>query len=167
MKKYSLAFLLLLFLLVAQGSVFYLRTAKLTGPPSVPEGTNISEVSFVNEDGEVALLDVDETTILLTFSSTCSVCERIVPVWNELRPESKIKTIAVTSEDVDVGKDYIKSIDDSWDLEVISIPVEKLGSIEHMLLAKTPWIFVIDSEENIVYQGHGSLLEEVLLTFKE
>lgn len=132
-------------------------------PPFLAVGDSPGEASVTDALDEVkALVDGAESmhTLVLAFHSECAHCATVAPAWAEwLRDrEVGVRVVGVSREPVETSAAY--AAENGWDLDVVRVS-EDFQTLGGRLVMRTPWLFVLDPDGTIVYEGHGSRLDEL------
>ena len=103
-------------------------------------------------------------TVLYAFHPECAHCDRVAPNWTQhfvkhghMHPS--VRTIAVTRASHQSAVAYASQYD--WETELLSLAALSPRSPANALVAKTPWIFVFDSQGVLLLHEHGARLDRV------
>ena len=130
-------------------------------------GDSVAAVEAQDASGARGSLATGRTTLLMVFHSECVYCERVAPAWEAWLAEQDLglDVVAVSNESYDVAAAYAH--EKGWDVEVRTVPVERLGDDAHALTSRTPWLFLIGPDGVIEAEGHGEGLAEMAQFVRE
>lgn len=138
-------------------------------PGQVPiDGTDLSSVgiqSATGEEGTVA--SFGEATLLLVFHSDCSYCRVVAPEWAAWLKSSRpdVRIVAASREPYADAQAYAD--EHGWGVDVVSIPSENLGTLSHEVTRRTPWVFALSRDGQVVTSAHGGELATVAAALSE
>jgi len=160
--KVDILFLFLATLLGVQVSVLvaWLANSSARTDRWLEVGDTVSGVPVVGAtEGPMPIADGD-TTVVLAFRSGCPYCESVVPVWRQWIAENHHRrVIALNPESRRMGKGYVTR--HGLEVELTTIDDRYGKSWAHLLVARVPWVFVLDAEGVVLAQGHGSRIQEL------
>ena len=124
-------------------------------------GGQVADIEVLDRTGAPRSLVTGQPTLVLVFHSECGHCRRVAPVWRAWLEahEERVAVVGVSSELHSSAQAYV--IEHGWDVTVRTVPEASLGSREHALTSRTPWLFALDAAGFVVAEGHGSLIEEI------
>ena len=73
--------------------------------------------------------------------------------------DSGVRRIALTLDGPSSGQDFAKHF--GWEAEFLSVAGLSPRQREYSLVARTPWVFVFDSDGVLRFDGHGGQLKQV------
>lgn len=166
-KKASKIEVWLVLALVVAGvvQVSYLMLRDTSGPamastalPEVAVGDVVREISGISMTGDTLTLRLDETegagTAVLAFHSQCGWCERAAPEWRRwLESDHDFAVWALSLDDPATAGAYAASHD--WGVRTLSVSHLGRSAVEYTLAGNTPWIWIFDSEGELVFQANG------------
>ena len=103
-------------------------------------------------------------TVLYAFHPECAHCDGVAPIWTQHfakygHTDPSVRTIAVTRASHRSAVAY--AAQHEWETELLSIAALSPGSPANALVAKTPWVFVFDSQGVLILHDHGARLDRV------
>ena len=160
MKKALLPCLVLL--AVAQIALLVVGTWVGTTPDGAPRvGDRVSDIVTTGPSGSSVALAAGEPTLVLVFHSACAHCRTVAPLWQSWLSDHR-DAVAVVALAAETHESAVRfAIDHEWGVEVRAIPEVGRGTREHWLTSRTPWLFALDEDGQIVAEGHGTLIEEI------
>lgn len=97
----------------------------------------------------------------LAFSVHCQWCDSVATDWQKLiREDSKTKLVLLTSDSADAARRYITS--KGWRADMIAIDTARASLLEQVMVARTPWITVVDSTARRISNMHGAGLIDLV-----
>jgi hypothetical protein len=160
--KVDVLLLSLAILLAVEGSVL---AARLVGPSAsgnrwLEVGDTVIGVQVAGAT-EVAMPIIGgNTTVLLAFRSDCPYGGDVAPIWYRwIQENAGRRVIAVTSEPRQAGEGYLAQL--GLEVELTTIDDRSRPTQANLLVARVPWVFVLDADGVILAHGHGALIEEV------
>ncbi len=132
-------------------------------PQFLAVGDVPGEVLVLNAGGESRpLVSRGEAlpTLVLAFHSECAHCATVAPAWAEwLRGQDfELRVLGVSREPVETSTAYARG--NGWDVDVVQVP-DDFTAPGGRLVMRTPWLFLLDPEGVIVFEAHGSRLDEL------
>jgi len=168
----SAALILLVSAIVGQSLYLAFRTTPRDDPgrpaSQVRVGDTLGFLSGHVEDGTATTLPLREergaVTVLYAFHSECGFCDDVAPAWGRYfaAPDSGtagLRRIALTRDPPATAADYARRF--GWRVELLSVSRLPDTSREHVLVARTPWVFVFDSDGMLRFHDHGAELERI------
>ena len=135
--------------------------------PAVGVGDDLSSLVIKDSGGERIELAVGRKTLLLVFDPDCPHTTRVAEAWtswlDEDAPEAH-RTIAVSSGAPATAARYVQ--DKRWNVRAGTVEPADDGKGDHVLLKRTPWVFVVGGDGTVVAEGHGIRLAEVAQTIR-
>lgn len=124
-------------------------------------GDQVSDIGVVDRTGTLRSLTTRQPTLVLVFHSECGHCRRVAPAWRAWLEEHEddVAVVAVSQEPHASAQAYAS--EHAWDVSVRTVPEASLGSREHALTSRTPWLFALDGDGFVIADGHGSRIEEI------
>lgn len=119
---------------------------------------NAKPTSFTSVGKQLSNLNVDwaknQQTLLIVLQKGCRFCDDSIPFYqrlvNELSYQSKTKIIAVLPQNIDEGKNYLKS-------KKLEIPNVIQADTEQVGARGTPTLLLIDNSGIVLEQWTGKL----------
>lgn len=111
-------------------------------------------------------------TVLYAFHSECVHSLEVAPKWaahfaDERSADGRFdasgtRRIVVTRESPEVAASFAQQF--GWNVQVVSLPQTAPDTpaprdVHALLLSRTPWVFVFDSDGSLHYRGHGHDVE--------
>jgi hypothetical protein len=132
-------------------------------PQFLAVGDVSGEVLVVNAVGESRpLVGRGEAlpTLVLAFHSECAHCATVAPAWAEWLREQEfaLRILGVSREPVETSTAYAR--ENGWDVDVVQVP-DDFTAPGGRLVMRTPWLFLLDPDGVIVFEAHGSRLDEL------
>lgn len=116
--------------------------------------------ALVDADGGSVPLAGSGATLVLAYHSECVHCDAVADEWRRwLETAQGVSVLAVTRDGPERARSYERS--HGWEVSTLSVAGAPPSSREMLLVSRTPWLFVFDSSGVLVYEGHGSNLDEV------
>jgi peroxiredoxin len=164
--RYKLAVAALSLMLLLQIAAFA-RTKDTSDAPPLPElsvGDKLEEISAVDSAGKPVdvLLSQEGTryTVLLAYDAGCAHTAKIATKWKEwLADPPRARVLAVANDPPDSAIAHRDR--NGWNVTLVSVPHAVPGSREHILLRRSPWLFVFDSDGKLALEAHGARLASV------
>lgn len=158
-------FLLLLLAIAVQVAVRAGRFADSQSirKPSIAVGDTLLSLTGVTIASKVATVNIASDSVLATvlyvFHPECVHGLAVAPIWathfsNASTDNLPVRRIAVTSVNLSIARNCAAHA--NWRSELLSISL--MSTALHVLLARTPWMLVFDSDGVLRYDGHGSRL---------
>lgn len=122
-------------------------------------GDRVSEVSGVDSLGAQVALTLAwqgrEPTVVLAFHSQCGHCATVGPSWTRWIQASPSRRVVLMAREAPAAAlAFVHHHALQGDL--VAVPEAIPGSPEWALTMRTPTIFVVDAEGQIIFVGHGS-----------
>jgi thiol-disulfide isomerase/thioredoxin len=147
----------------AQATILTVRMGRTEGPANTwfQVGDTLSGIRVLDSAGNAALLSGGEPTVVLVFNSSCGHCEAVAPLWRAWTTAfgDDFRTVAISSEPLESARAYVNL--HGWTADVWTVEAGTLGSPEHGLTARTPWIFILDKNGVVLAERHGQEIAEV------
>ena len=173
MKRYqNVALFLLVLVVIAQALHVVVRPGPgadgMAPAPGVLVGDKLGALTGYSGDGVPAIVPMDAdpgtVTVLYAFSSQCAFCDDLAPEWASHfatpAPETTaIRRIAVTRDLPGPAATYAQRF--GWQVDLLSVSQFAETSRESSLVARTPWVFVFDSDGVLRFQDHGAELQRM------
>lgn len=123
-------------------------------------GDDVSEIEFRAPSGQPASIAGGEPTVMLIFDSQCSHCRSVSPSWQAWLRKTPpgLRVVGVSTEPLETAEAFVE--EQGWGVDVWRVE-GAAGSREHALMARTPWVFVLDGEGRILREGQGSRIAEL------
>ena len=135
--------------------------------PAVAVGDDLSSLVIKDSGGERIELAAGYETLLLVFDPDCPHTTRVAEDWASWLAQEEAaahRTIAVSSgAPATVGR-YVR--DKRWNVRAGTVEPADDGKGDHVLLKRTPWVFVVGGDGAVVAEGHGIRLAEVAQTIR-
>ena len=167
----------LVLLLIGQGAALIHKERQ--PPPFVITSLGPNSVSFVSNgmllDGLRTQMGPDQTgilpiartpgqaTVLMAFSETCAHAGEVSPLWAgwmaERVGDARLTLIPVSGDAPENAARFASSA--GWTVTPTTLQITELGSPEIQVLNRTPWVFLLDTEGRVVYEGHGAELDRL------
>lgn len=154
---------------LVQGGLIWKRSVAASPPPRPPlvfqrVGDRLEDVRVVAEDGTRRAWGPGRSegrwTLVMSFRSGCVPSQSAAPVWRSwLDRGHPVAAVAITRDSIATARSYRDSV--GWTVPVMSVNGAQRGSPEHLLVARTPWLFVVDPEGVIRFQAAGTSLAAV------
>ena len=131
-------------------------------------GDTLGALTGYAYDGVLATVPLDAdpgtVTVLYAFNSECAFCDDLAPEWAShfLTPApetSAVRKIAVTRDLPGPAATYAERF--GWQVDLLSVSQLAETSRESSLVARTPWVFVFDSDGVLRFQDHGAELQRM------
>jgi len=133
----------------------YIR-ANSNGPaPFVQVGYDVSDLSLRDSRGALQALGAGQPTLLLVFDPDCAHSRRVATLWSDWLEGSAhegYRIIAISAGPM--ATDYLR--ERQW--PVVATSAEP---VNHAIAKRTPWVFAVDGQGQVVADGHGRHLAEV------
>ena len=130
--------------------------------PAVAVGDDLSSVVIKDSGGETIELAAGYETLLLVFDPDCPHTTRVADAWASWLDEEESeahRTIAVSSgAPATVARNVLVK---RWNVRVGAVEPGADGKGAHALMKRTPWVFVVGSDGEVVAEGHGVRLAEL------
>jgi hypothetical protein len=150
-----------------QGGVILNRATAGPGPAARPPlvfqslGDTLGSLQVLAEGGSRKAWRAGSAeaawTVVMAFRSDCVPSRNAAPAWREwLGRPHPVKAVAVTRDSLSVARRYRDS--EGWAVPVLSVNGARRGTPEHLLVARTPWLFLVDPQGIVRYQGDGTSL---------
>jgi len=164
----------LVLLLVAQGATLLLRdtpsTQFLISPLAgleagfVSTGSPVPELTRVTEAGATEPFSLvgnpGELTVLMVFSETCAHADLVKDSWGRWMTDQQgapgLRILPVSGDQPASARQYAAA--NGWPVRPISLSLADLTTPGVRILNRTPWLFLLDSDGQVLYDGHGSEL---------
>ena len=173
MKRYQDVVLFLLVLVVIAQALHVVvrpgRVADGVAPaPGVLVGDTLGALTGYTDDGILATVPLDAdpgtVTVLYAFSSQCVFCDDLAPEWashfaTSIPETAAVRRIAVTRDLSGPATTYAERF--GWQVDLLSVSQLAETSRESSLVARTPWVFVFDSDGVLRFQDHGAELQRM------
>lgn len=154
---------------LAQGGLIW-RHSVAASPPARPPlvfhkvGDRLETMRVVAEDGVpkawAAGRGEARWTLVMSFRSGCAPSRSAAPAWRAwLEREHPVSAVAVTRDSIAAARRYRDAA--GWKVPVISVNGAQRGTSEHLLVARTPWLFLVDPEGIVRFQADGTSLAAV------
>lgn len=157
---------LLACLALAQVGVLWRQVSVRSFPSSSPAvilapGDTVRSLRVQFENGRRGRYRLDvpdhQWTVVLSFRSDCAPSRLAAPLWRQwLTSPKPLRVVAVTRDSLPTALAYRGR--EGWPVQLLSVHGARRGSREHSLVTRTPWLFLIDPDGVVRYQGHGSTL---------
>ena len=97
---------------------------------------------------------------MLAYDAECAHSARVAAAWEEwLSQAHPARVVALAKDPPDSAMAYRDR--HRWRVEVLAVPRPVHGTPEQVLLRRTPWLFVFDSNGILRLEAHGSELAAV------
>lgn len=160
---YSVAFKLFTVLAIGQlAALGYRDPRPAILAPAVAVGDDLSPLVIRDSGGETIELGAGHRTLLLVFDPDCPHTDRVAEAWAAWLDEEESeahRTIAVSSGAPAAVAQYVR--DKRWNVRVGTVEPAEDGKSDHVLMKRTPWVFVVGGDGEVVAEGHGIRLAEV------
>ena len=173
MKRYQDVVLFLLLLVVAAQAVhIVVRPGRaddgVATTPGVLVGDTLGALTGHLGDGVRGIVPLDSdpgtVTVLYAFNSECAFCDDVAPEWaghfTSTAPSgTTIRRIAVTRDLPGQAASYAERF--GWEVDLLSVAQTSQSSRESVLVSRTPWVYVLDSDGVLRFQDHGAELNRM------
>ncbi|MDP2858794.1 MAG: hypothetical protein Q8P50_12565 [Bacillota bacterium] len=130
------------------------------GPRFVTPGVSLAAIEPQGTGKPRGLVPTDGRPLLavLVFSSECAHCETAARAWSRWLSavRSDIDAVAITGDELGVGQAYAQA--HGWQVQVLAVPGVGRTPLGEVLIARTPWLFLLDGGGRVLFEGHGSRL---------
>lgn len=167
----------LLFLLVAGiGGQFVLAVsrAQQAAPPRAPAADLVVGDTLLGLTGSLEgnvrttvplATDAGIATVLYVFHPDCVHCHAVAPDWAvhfsaDHTDSPPVRRIAVTNDAVVPAVAYAERF--GWNVDILSMKDLTPADGAFSLFARTPWVFVFDSDGILRFDGHGRRLGQMI-----
>ena len=130
--------------------------------PAVAVGDDLSSLVIKDSGGERIELAAGHETLVLVFDPDCPHTTRIAEDWASWLAQEEAsahRTIAVSSGAAATVARYVR--DKQWNVRAGTVEPADVGKGDHVLLKRTPWVFVVGGDGAVVAEGHGIRLAEM------
>ncbi len=108
--------------------------------------------------------EATRVTVIYSFHPDCAHSRSWGPEWARhfdqvQASDSGVRRIALTLDGPSSGQDFAKHL--GWEVEFLSVIGLSPQRRVYSLVARTPWVFVFDSDGVLRFDGHGSELKQV------
>lgn len=152
-------------LAIGQSVVVARRALRLDPPVGV--GDDVSDLVIRDSGGEMIALGAGQETLLLVFDPDCAHSARVADAWASWLADDdsrRPRTIAVSPGPLSASVRYAQDM--HWDVRVGSVAPSEDAADENTLTARTPWVFAIGDDGQVVAEGHGARLAEMARTIR-
>ena len=127
----------------------------------VTAGQDLASVVVRQTDGPPEELGMIGPALLLVFDPECAHSRQIASVWSDWLKAAATdhRVVAVSRGTVSEAVTYARASD--WPVQVVAVDLANGLEQSRALVRRTPWVFAIDHEGRVLYEDHGSRLEEV------
>jgi len=164
----------LVLLLIAQGVALLQREAPTTqflitplaslDPGFVTTGSPVPELTRVTESGATEAFSLagnpGELTVLMVFSESCAHADLVKGSWGRWMTDQQgtpgLRIIPVSGDQPASARRYGEA--NGWPVQPISLSLADLTAPGIRVLNRTPWVFLLDSNGQVLYDGHGDEL---------
>lgn len=122
-------------------------------------GDDLSGVRVADEGGEGSLLS--EFQLVLVFDPACAHSRQVAARWRAFLqdPDRPPGILALAPGSPEAAARHAEA--HHWRVPVGTMGRFRLGSREHVLLSRTPWVIAL-RDGRVIAQGHGDELPEVV-----
>lgn len=107
------------------------------------------------------LRGTDSRVAFLAFSDHCQWCDSVATIWRDsVKQTPGVALVYVTSNTPVAARSYMAT--KGWDGRVLSLDTLRTTPAERALIARTPWVTVIDRSERRGQNFHGGELPRFL-----
>lgn len=131
-------------------------------PPAV--GEVLQPFRSIQTNGDTSHFDLlgpggrSAPLVLFAFSADCVHCDTVAPIWKEWVARSpSVTVVGITDNTREIAEAYVEH--HGWRIPAVILPEASRTNIERYLLSRTPWIFVVSTRGELLYQGHGADVE--------
>jgi hypothetical protein len=164
--RYKLAIAALSLLLLLQLAAFA-RTSDTPVAPALPEltvGDRLEQISGVDSAGKPVDVSLSHAgtryTVVLAYDAGCAHTANVAAAWKAwLADTPRARVLAVANDPPDSA--FAHRDEHGWNVDLVSVPHPVPGSREHVLLRRSPWLFVFDSDGKLALEAHGARLASV------
>ena len=124
-------------------------------------GDTLSMVRATDAHGAPVSPTTGEPTVLLVFRSDCGHCQEVAPLWRDWIGSAgrSYRVFALTADPIETASAFVTQY--GLDAQVVTVDGRFGRGEAHFLLARTPWVFLLDGEGVIQAQGHGSQIGKI------
>ena len=124
-------------------------------------GDDLSSLTAATSAGQSVSLATGDTVIVLVFDPHCGHSLEVAPVWRDWisAHEASYRLIGISSGDLTEAEAFAR--DQAWEMEIGTVSALN-GSLGHALTVRTPWAFILDEAGQVVAEGIGSRIGELL-----
>lgn len=151
---------------VFQVGLLWHRVAAAPAPAPSPvvflaPGDTVPALRVRREDGTRGPLSLASTdgrwTVVMAFRSDCKPSQAVASRWREWLSASRpVNVLTVTRDSLPAALAYRTA--QRWPVRVLSLERPQRGTPEHLLVTRTPWVFLLDPSGVVRFQGHGGEL---------
>lgn len=131
---------------------------------SLSVGETLNQLSGLNADGAAVSVawssPREQWTALLAFHSERGFCDLLAEEWREwLETPRPVHVIAISGESIIAAGAYAEK--HGWNVNVLALDNSPSSNPHLALIHRTPWLFLVDPQGVLRYEGHGSNLSVI------